>query len=148
VYKARVGYVDTDQAGVAHHTTYFRWLEQARIELLREGGLEYKSWEAGTQLGLPVVEAHVRYLAPARFDEVAVVETWVGAASRAAIRFDSRMTLEGKPDTVIHEAEIRLACVHLTGGPRRIPNEVLSACLGPDFEQHLVGAGKTRPGRS
>lgn len=155
-YRARVGYIDTDQAGVAHHTTYLRWLEQARIELLREGGLEYRSWEAGTHLGLPVVEAHVRYLQPARFDDVVLVETRVGAASRAALRFDSRMTIEGRPDTVIHEAQIRLACVHtpsggvmhpLSGGPRRMPDEVLRACLGEGFEAELVGAGKTRPGR-
>lgn len=145
-YRARVGYIDTDQAGVVHHTTYLRWLEQARIELLREGGLEYKAWEAGTRLGLPVVEAHVRYLQPARFDDVVLCETWIGAASRAAIRFDSRVTVEGNP-TVIHEAQIRLACVHLDGGPRRMPDEVLRACLGPGFEAELVGVGRTRPGR-
>jgi len=145
-YRARVGYIDTDQAGVVHHTTYLRWFEQARIELLREGGLEYRSWEAGTHLGLPVVEAHVRYLQPARFDDIVLVETWVGAASRAALRFDSRVTIEGRAE-LIHEAQIRLACVHLAGGPRRMPDEVLRACLGPDFEGQLVGAGKTRPGR-
>lgn len=145
-YRVRVGYIDTDQAGVAHHTTLLRWLEQARIELLREGGLEYKTWEAGTHLGLPVVEAHLRYVLPTRFDDVAEVRTWVAAASRAALRFDSTVTVEGRPE-VVYEAQIRLACVHLSGGPRRMPDEVLAACLGPDFEAQLVGAGKTRTGR-
>lgn len=146
-YRVRVGYVDTDQAGVVHHSTYFRWFEQARIELLREGGLEYRSWEAGTRLGLPVVEASLRYLLPARFDDLVCVETWIGAASRAAIRFDARVTIEGKPDDLVNEAQIRLACVHLDGGPRRMPDEVLRACLGPEFEAQLVSVGKTKPGR-
>jgi acyl-CoA thioester hydrolase len=145
-YRARVGYIDTDQGGVAHHTTYFRWLEQARIELLREGGLEYRSWEEATRLGLPVVEARVHYLRPARFDDVVHIETWVGAGARAAIRFDSVVTLEGH-DEIIHEAQIRLACVHLDGGARRMPDEVLRACLGPQFESRLVSVGKTKPGR-
>jgi acyl-CoA thioester hydrolase len=145
-YRVRVGYIDTDQAGVVHHSTYFRWFEQARIELLREGGLEYRSWEAATRLGLPVVDMAVRYLAPTRFDELVQVETWVGAASRAALRFDSRVTVEGRPD-VTTEAQIRLACVHLDAGPRRIPDEVFVACFGVEFEAHLVGSPRTRPGR-
>jgi acyl-CoA thioester hydrolase len=145
-YRVRVGYIDTDQAGVVHHSTYFRWFEQARVELLREGGLEYGTWEAATRLGLPVVDAHVRYLLPTRFDELVCVETWVGAASRAAIRFDSRVTVEGRP-SVTTEAQVRLACVHLDAGPRRMPDEVLVACFGAEFESHLVSSPKTRPGR-
>ena len=147
VYRVRVGYVDTDQAGVVHHSTYFRWFEQARVEYLREGGLEYRSWEAGTRLGLPVVDAHVRYLAPTRFDEIVCVQTWIGAASHAAIRFDYAATVDGRPDVVVTEAQVRLACVHLEAGPRRMPAEVLTACLGPDFEAQLVSSTKTRPGR-
>lgn len=145
-YRARVGYVDTDQAGVVHHSTYFRWFEQARVELLREGGLVYGSWETATRLALPVVDTYVRYLLPTRFDDVVCVETWVGAASRAAVRFDSRVTVEGRPD-VTTEAQVRLACVDLAAGPRRIPDEVLVACFGAEFESHLVSSLKTRPGR-
>jgi acyl-CoA thioester hydrolase len=143
----RVGYVDTDQAGIAHHASYLRWLEQARIEHLREGGLDYGAWERATRLGLPVVDVSVRYLLPCRFDDLVSVETWVGAASRAAIRYDTRLTLQGRPDVVVNESQIRLACVHLEAGPRTMPDEVLLACLGPGFEERLVGTPRTRPGR-
>jgi len=144
IYRARVGYIDTDQAHVAHHTTYFRWLEQARVELLREGGLEYRSWEAATRLGLPLIDAGIRFVLPCRFDDVAVVETHVGAFSRLSIRFDSKITVEGREGALVTEAQIRLACVHLETGPRRVPDEVLRACAGDDFEQKLVRHNQTR----
>lgn len=144
VYRVRVGYVDTDQAQVVHHSTYFRWLEQARVELLREGGLEYKGWEAVTRLGLPLVDAAIRYIQPCRFDDIVLVETVIGAAARTAIRFDSTLTLEGKPGVVVTEAQIRLACVHLEHGARRVPEEVLRACVGDDYEGQLVRTAGTR----
>ena len=34
---------------------------------------------------------------------------------------DSKMTIEGRNGTVVTEAQIRLACVHLETGPRRVP---------------------------
>jgi acyl-CoA thioester hydrolase len=143
-YRVRVGYVDTDQAAVVHHSTYFRWLEQARVELLREGGLEYRSWEAATRLGLPLLDASIRYVQPCRFDDIVCVETVVGAAARTALRFDSKLTLEGRPDVVVTEAQIRLACVHFEHGARRVPDEVLRACLGDDFGEKLVRHAATK----
>lgn len=144
IYRARVGYVDTDQAQVVHHSTYFRWLEQARVELLREGGLEYRSWEAATRLGLPLVDAGIRYVQPCRFDDVVLVETHVGALARTAIRFDSKITIEGREGVLVTEAQIRLACVHLETGPRRVPEEVLRACAGDGYEKALVRHAQTR----
>ena len=38
----RVRYAETDQMGVAHHSSYFVWMEAARTELLRESGLSYR----------------------------------------------------------------------------------------------------------
>jgi len=144
VYRVRVGYVDTDQAAVVHHSTYFRWLEQARVELMREGGLEYKSWEAATKLGLPLLDAAIRYVRPCRFDDIVIVETVIGAAARTALRFDSKVTLQSAPDVVVTEAQIRLACVHFEHGARRIPDEVLLACVGEGFESKLVRTAGTR----
>jgi len=144
IYRVRVGYVDTDQAQVVHHSTYFRWLEQARVELLREGGLEYRSWEAATRLGLPLLDAGIRYVLPCRFDDVVIVDTHVGALARTAIRFDSKMTIEGRDGVIVNEAQIRLACVHLETGARRVPEEVLRACAGDDYEKKLVRHNQTR----
>ncbi len=110
-YAVRVQYLDTDQGGVVHHAAYLRWLEAARVELLRERGIDYRRFEIEVGKGLPVTEARVRYKKPARFDDLLRVETWVPIVNRAKIRFDSRIW---RGETLLSEAEITCACVLLS----------------------------------
>ncbi|MDR2769744.1 MAG: acyl-CoA thioesterase [Puniceicoccales bacterium] len=64
----RVRYAETDAMGVAHHSSYFVWLELVRVEWLRFLGLDYKQMEADG-FALPVVEVHLQYKSPAFFDD-------------------------------------------------------------------------------
>ncbi len=129
IHRVRVGYGDTDQARVVHHASYLRYLEQARVEFLRDNGLEYGTWEKKEKVGLPVVELSVRYRAPARFDDLLEIETWVGKATRASITFVYRVRCGIR---VLADATVRLACVGLEDGVlHRVPDEVLRACWGP-----------------
>lgn len=122
----RVGYVDTDKAGVVHHSTYLTYLEEARIEMLRARGLDYRRFEVETGLGLPIVEVHMAYRASARFDDVVTTETWVSSMTRAKIVFDARIV---RGDEVLHESSIVVACVHMDEArPVSIPDEVARAC--------------------
>lgn len=59
--------------GVAYHTHYLDYFEEARTEALRAAGLPYKELEAAGVI-LPVVEASVRYLAPAAYDDLLEIE--------------------------------------------------------------------------
>ena len=128
-HKVRVAYVDTDRAQVVHHGTYFRFLEVARVEFWREQGFDYARFEKETGLGLPVVEARMRYRAAARFDNLLEVETWIARASRASVWFDAVIRKDGE---LIHESSVRLACAHFAEGTiRSIPKELLDACLEP-----------------
>ncbi len=71
-----VRYYETDQMGVVHHSNYIRWFEEARVEYMRAIGLPYgKMEEAGVQV--PVVTVSCTYKAPAKFDDLIVVETRV-----------------------------------------------------------------------
>lgn len=125
IHRVRVGYADTDQAGVCHHAAYLRFLEQARVEHWRERGLDYRGWERSSRLGLPVVDVHVRYRAPARFDDLLEIETWVGQSSLATLRYDSLVRVG---ERVLTEAQIKVACVGLDDGQlRRMPPEVIEA---------------------
>ncbi len=110
-HPARVHYVDTDQGGVVHHAAYLRFLEGARIELMRAHGIDYRRFEIEVGKALPVVEARVRYKKPARFDDLLAVETWVGVVNRAKIRFDSRIW---RGEELLCDAEITCACVLLS----------------------------------
>ena len=70
----RVRYAETDQMGVVYHANYFVWFEMGRVECLRQLGFEYKQMEIDDDCHLPVVEATCRYKAPARYDDVILIE--------------------------------------------------------------------------
>lgn len=81
-----VRYAETDQMGIAYHANYLVWCDMARTALLRGHGLSYRDLEAGGLL-LAVVEAHVRYRSPARFDDRLVVQCWPRDVSSRGVEF-------------------------------------------------------------
>ena len=81
----RVRYAETDQMGYAHHSNYLVWCEQARTDHMRALGVGYKELEDGGLL-LPVVDAQLRYRAPAHYDDLLRIRCWVReVASRRVI---------------------------------------------------------------
>jgi acyl-CoA thioester hydrolase len=85
--RVRVRYAETDQMGVVYHANYLVWFEVGRVELMRQQGLSYKDLEAEDQVGIAVVEATVRYKAPARYDDELIVKTRVVGLRGSIIRF-------------------------------------------------------------
>jgi len=67
-YKRQVNYYETDKMGVVHHSNYIRWFEEARLDLMRQGGLELAGMESDGIL-MPVTEVSCQYKAPVRFGE-------------------------------------------------------------------------------
>ena len=64
----RVRYYETDAMGIVHHSNYLRWFELARTEYLRDIGTPYRDMEE-SGIASPVLEAHCRYIHPARYDD-------------------------------------------------------------------------------
>jgi acyl-CoA thioester hydrolase len=64
----KVRFAETDAQGIAHNSNYFVWFEVARVEYLERYAGGYQRLR---DLGLEavVLETHVRYLQPARFDD-------------------------------------------------------------------------------
>ena len=66
--EVRVRFAETDAQGIAHNSNYFVWFEVARVAYLeRHAGGYQLLRDAGIEA--VVLETHVRYLAPARFDD-------------------------------------------------------------------------------
>ena len=61
-------FAETDAQGIVHNSNYFIWFEVARVEYLERytGG-----YQRLRDLGVEalVLETHVRYLSPAKFDD-------------------------------------------------------------------------------
>jgi acyl-CoA thioester hydrolase len=86
--RVRVRYAETDQMGVVYHANYLVWFEVGRVELLRQMGLDYKSMERDEGCMIAVVEATVRYKAPARYDDELIVRTRLVQARSSLAKFE------------------------------------------------------------
>ncbi len=87
----RVRYAETDQMGVVYYSNYLIWMEVGRVEYCKSVGVRYRDMEDADGVLLAVVEAHCRYVSPARYDEEVVVRTWVEAATPRLVRFGYEM---------------------------------------------------------
>ena len=85
--RVRVRYAETDQMGVVYHANYLIWFEVGRVELIRQMGLDYKSMEIEYGCSIAVVEAKVRYKAPARYDDEIIVRTRITECRGSIIKF-------------------------------------------------------------
>jgi acyl-CoA thioester hydrolase len=118
----RVIYGDTDRMGVVYYANYLRYFEAGRNEFIRARGLRYRDFEDRFRLMLPVVEAHVSYRAPARYDDLLGVETSLAEVKRASARFEYRIVRDGE---VVATGHTLHACVDLEGRVQRMPRELL-----------------------
>ena len=89
----RVTYGDTDKMGVVYHANYLRWFEMGRSEMFRHLGLPYTEIENRGIL-LPVAEAYCKYLYPAKYDDMLVIEASFDKGLRAGIKFNYSITRE------------------------------------------------------
>ena len=83
--QVRVRYKDTDCMKVAYYGNYLTYFEVGRVEYLRQHGLPMS--EVDRRVHMPVVEATVRYVKPARLDDLLVVRCWISEKKRASFRF-------------------------------------------------------------
>ncbi len=73
----RVRYAETDRMGIAYNSHYLVWFEVGRTEFLRSLGFAYREMERRDVL-LPVIEAGVKFLKPALYDEVLTISAFFG----------------------------------------------------------------------
>jgi acyl-CoA thioester hydrolase len=90
----RVRFAETDAQGVAHHANYLVWFEAARVDFLERfaGGYQRLRDEGIESL---LVEAHVSYREPARFDDRLLVHSRVLDVRGARFRFEYAVERDG-----------------------------------------------------
>ena len=114
----RVYYEDTDLAGVVYYANYLRFIERARTEWVREMGIDQGRLRSEAGIVFAVRRVEDDYLAPARFDDVLVVETELEAATAARVVLNQRVR---RAEALLFDA--RVTIVALTDGrrPARLP---------------------------
>src|SRR3954471_19775991 len=117
-FAVRAYFEDTDLSGVVYHANYLRWFERARSDMLRLLGVDQRAaFEAG-EGAYAVADLSIRYLVPAKLDDVVIIESETEELRAASCRVRQR-ALRG--DTLLTEARLRVGFVGPDGRPRRQP---------------------------
>jgi acyl-CoA thioester hydrolase len=82
----RVRYADTDQMGYCYYANYAVYFEVGRVEALRQLGVSYKEMEDSGIL-LPVLDLNIKYIKPAKYDDLLTIETIIPEMPTARIKF-------------------------------------------------------------
>jgi acyl-CoA thioester hydrolase len=92
--QVRVRFAETDAQGIAHNSNYLVWFEVARVAWLEEHTGGYQRLR---DLGIEalVLETHIRYLQPARFDDELHVHARCLDVRGARFRFEYAVELDG-----------------------------------------------------
>ena len=117
-FAVRVYFEDTDLSGVVYHANYLRWFERARSDMVRLLGIDQREAQEAGEGSYAVTEVAIRYLAPARLDDLVLVESRVDELGAASCRLRQRALRAG---TLLSEAAIRVGFVDPSGRPRRQP---------------------------
>ncbi len=137
-YKRRVTFYETDGMQVVHHANYLRFMEEARVEYFRAGGLELNDlMEEG--IVFPIVEVSVKYHKPARYDDILVVKAYLRRLDRARFDFDYEIINEKTGDLLITGHTVNTYTDRKTGRIVRLPKERLEKLFALSEEDRKNG---------
>jgi acyl-CoA thioester hydrolase len=121
----RVYYEDTDCGGVVYYANYLKYMERSRTEVLRDRGVDLAAYHEKGLL-FTVADAHVRYKAPARYNDLLDARSQVTAIGNSSVVL-ATIIRRASDKTLLAEGEVRLVCVNAGGRPTRIPEEIKKA---------------------
>ena len=127
-YPLRIYWEDTDAGGIVFYANYLKFFERARTEWLRALGINQQRLRTEEEVQLVVSETHVRYLRPARLDDILTITAQAKEIGKASITIHQQAFLKDISGELLCEGEIRIGCVDSSSlAPRRFPSTLASA---------------------
>jgi acyl-CoA thioester hydrolase len=123
-FALRVYWEDTDAGGVVFYANYLKFFERARTEWLRASGCQQEKLRLESGVMFVVTDASVRYLQPARLDDLIDVTVQLRHAGRARMTIAQQAWRRADTDsaTLLAEGTIRVGCIDAgTFRPQRLP---------------------------
>ena len=92
--EVRVRFAETDAQGIVHNSNYLVWFEVARVAYLERFAGGYQRLR---DLGIEalVLESHVRYLQPAKFDDRLLIHARCVDVKGARFRYEYAIERDG-----------------------------------------------------
>ena len=130
-FTLRVYWEDTDAGGVVFYANYLKFFERARTEWLRALGLGQQQLRDDTGAIFIVTDTSLRFLLPAKLDDLLRVTVQPVETGRASMRLAQqawRDNAGGAAPSLLCEGQIRIACVDAARfAPRRFPLQITQA---------------------
>jgi len=118
-HEVRVYWEDTDAGGIVFYANYLKFFERARTEWLRSLGHSQQRMRDETGAIFVVTHTDVRYLLPARLDDLLDVTVAVHEIGRATLLIAQQAL---RATELLAAGTIRIGCIDATSlRPRRIP---------------------------
>ncbi|NBR14212.1 MAG: acyl-CoA thioesterase [Flavobacteriales bacterium] len=122
-YQLRVRYSETDKMGYCYYGNYASYLEVGRVETMRSLGVSYKSMEDEGVM-LPVLDFSIKYLRPAKYDDLLSVKTIITKIEGTRIYFDYEIHNEENQKLIIAQTCLVFVGVK-TMKPIAVPEHLL-----------------------
>lgn len=124
-----VEFSDTDAAGIAHFTAFFRYMEQAEHELLRGVGLSVFMNVDGQKITWPRVSSRCDFRSMARFEEVLEIAAGISRLGEKSITWSFQFTVGARD---VAAGEITAVCCRVEPD-----GELTSTPIPPLFHSKL-----------
>lgn len=102
-YRRKVEFSETDMAGMAHFSNFFRWMEAAEADLFEQLGFSLISQQNGVMTGWPRVRAQCKYHEPVHFRDEIEIQLIVEEVKARAVEYSFRFYRLGG-DKPVHVA--------------------------------------------
>ena len=99
-YIRKVKYYETDKMGIAHHSNYIRWMEEARIDFLEQIGFGYAKLEEDGIVS-PIIGVECDYKSPTTFGDSVEIEVEIEEFRGVLLVIKYTMTKCGSGELVL-----------------------------------------------
>ncbi len=120
-WPVRVYYEDTDAQGVVYYANYFRFMERARTEWLRELGLDQKKMLSEERRMFVVVSTRAEIVMPAQFNDELIVTASLGNLTRASFDIEQNIYRGSRDGELLLRGGVKAAILDAdTMKPQRV----------------------------
>jgi 4-hydroxybenzoyl-CoA thioesterase/acyl-CoA thioester hydrolase len=126
-----VEFSDTDMAGIVHFSAFFRYMEAAEHELLRNLGFSVYSQIDGVPVSFPRVAARCEFHSPVKCEDVLEIDVSVNRVGTKSVTYGFEFSLAGRD---VASGEMTSVCCRVPHGepPVSIP---IPAAIGDKLRE-------------
>lgn len=99
IFRRKINYYETDKMQVVHHSNYIRFLEECRMDFLKQIHLDYEQMEA-KGIMIPVLSVECNYKNPAKFGETICIIPKLEAFH--GVKFDMSYRIYSEDFKILH----------------------------------------------